>query len=1181
MELGDVVARRSPATVFEWNARPCLKLLNVFGSNRWVPKIDVVIESVDRKIHDYGTDPARSACPPSYEADFALFCDDYLWGADGPIMPVHVVKVLRTVRGHGFFIFRRFPGMVGVEAYPCQGGEFGAVPLGTDGFWRSEGAWIRCQGKAGSATIGSSDVVIFKDSVGGREYVHRALDWLVEGHVVVGDEVLVMTYLSHCGPFDIMEVRLAQRHDFQQTDPPSTHVLTGVRWQPYQVNAEKMSLEVRARAGITYTPFYSWWWQFFPAALGVYRFFVREPADWQLHTCYALVPPDIQHIATMYLGTMAGSRLDSVAAYISEYLKRHPLSLLQQYGSLSRPLVFESNGACETRTSSVVQDVYFAATRVGFFSRDLSLTVLRPMTEWAHVFETIARGMFVAIISRQEAQLLHMAMMVESTYVGTEFVQSLRSGERSRHTLLWADHACRAIVANLLGCSAVVVGCVFVWWSVRQAVGYRAWGAAWVIGLVGFTCVCALGVLGGPLVVGPGRARKRAPVFVEELVHGRFDPGAPPCVVKDLALLVDMGMGSKCGRLPGSSSSRRVVPCLRGGPEQGPRMILMQRRLLVQVQVGGRNFSFIWDENTDLSILEKEVDLVYKLLTELAKTRGQSVCEAEKFGYTPICWLANDLVRPVNNPLNLFTAVCSRIFLPPFPGCHDAVTRHRFWRETVAYATRLGMFSLKGRLTGSLAEAAHKMGPRGKLILGADRRRQLNGRPDDLETGLTARVVDKRVQVKHDEMIRPKWDDDVMGTQDLGFSPVKPRVITTQGPEILARHLPLARVLMEVLKDCLGRLDGENAVPVFQMEVHGQLRSVRFLIGSGSNATALSRLPAFLTDPDIACVVVAGDDTLVNLGPWSAGSPILEGDFKSYDQSEDEGPLLEGVCAVLAALGRNEFGGAVREELTELGRNYRAGALNDFRYTWQGANAFVRVAGQAGCQMPTGTAYTTVFSGLINILFWVRVLMSNLVVDERVFVDVAGALRSPCAELGLQLKVKFHDELLGATFLKGWFVPGNGSLVWLPLPSCCLKMGKMLNAPEEVFQLERDAAYRRAAGCLGMSYGLLPPNYPLAGALAKRLRDLSDGVEFASVFILRDGVWQFKDEAFSREGFNPYRPLVDYEVRIDRQAVLLMCFRRYGLNADAIEACELKMQQAAIGAVFFDACASALQSIDY
>jgi len=186
-------------------------------------------------------------------------------------------------------------------------------------------------------------------------------------------------------------------------------------------------------------------------------------------------------------------------------------------------------------------------------------------------------------------------------------------------------------------------------------------------------------------------------------------------------------------------------------------------------------------------------------------------------------------------------------------------------------------------------------------------------------------------------------------------------------------------------------------------------------------------------------------------------------------------------------------------------------------------------------QRATGAPDTTLGNTIINmhsLLYALEVSnsMTTLATDQ--------------ARLGLIAKLTTHDSVNSATFLKGWWVPTiQGTMVWLPLPSQVIKLGKILTNPRDIFKhLGADLAWRSAASSMAASYGTVPFDYPLFGSLLKRYSYLGGEVKELD--------------------FQKHKVKVDTQAVVDVEAVTEMICGRYGISEDEIYDMEIEIASA-------------------
>jgi hypothetical protein len=186
--------------------------------------------------------------------------------------------------------------------------------------------------------------------------------------------------------------------------------------------------------------------------------------------------------------------------------------------------------------------------------------------------------------------------------------------------------------------------------------------------------------------------------------------------------------------------------------------------------------------------------------------------------------------------------------------------------------------------------------------------------------------------------------------------------------------------------------------------------------------------------PDVdVYILVAGDDSLV--GVWENG--VLrwyEADAGMFDQSESYGPLL----SEYRALHKLGVPGRTTDLLFHLAHaSYRvAGREHQWHATIDRSHRPMR---------DTGGADTSIGNSIVMAQAWVHVARAGF--HLKVFSD-----------LGLDMKVKQHQDPTDPTFLKGkWYLAETLEglrYVWGPLPSRFLKMGKSLRDPRALYRAQ-------------------------------------------------------------------------------------------------------------------------------
>jgi hypothetical protein len=107
-----------------------------------------------------------------------------------------------------------------------------------------------------------------------------------------------------------------------------------------------------------------------------------------------------------------------------------------------------------------------------------------------------------------------------------------------------------------------------------------------------------------------------------------------------------------------------------------------------------------------------------------------------------------------------------------------------------------------------------------------------------------------------------------------------------------------------------------------------------------------------------------------------------------------------------------------------------------------------------GCFRDTGGPNTCSGNTLVLIMVTLQVFSEN---DGQLTADGFG-------RFGFRVKMQYHSNWIGrATFLKGWWLPSNYGLRWVPLPSRLAKIGKRMGDFKRFY---RDLTHQEAARCI-------------------------------------------------------------------------------------------------------------------
>jgi hypothetical protein len=288
----------------------------------------------------------------------------------------------------------------------------------------------------------------------------------------------------------------------------------------------------------------------------------------------------------------------------------------------------------------------------------------------------------------------------------------------------------------------------------------------------------------------------------------------------------------------------------------------------------------------------------------------------------------------------------------------------------------------------------------------------------------------------------------------------------------------------------------------------------RFFYCSGMTQVDLTALGECFMNPMRGYTLfVMGDDSLL-IHCDGVRSQFIMGDFSQYDQTQDEIGLFDGRAIIYEALGFSD-------EVTV----YKAVCEGKY-HARMGP---VHVAGYREPMQATGSADTTVWNSLQNVIAGMTCLTRYGEYTVESF-----------ACLGLEIKISIRKTFWGCDFLKGWWVPDiRGMPVWMPLPSMCLKLGKMIRDPYEIY-----GGY--GGYCYALSCNIVvDEQYPILGPFMATIR------RFAVQG--RSGDIEFE---------NPYKILPKAPYEVDRESVLGLVCERYELSLTQI--CEAEQLLASV-----------------
>lgn len=289
--------------------------------------------------------------------------------------------------------------------------------------------------------------------------------------------------------------------------------------------------------------------------------------------------------------------------------------------------------------------------------------------------------------------------------------------------------------------------------------------------------------------------------------------------------------------------------------------------------------------------------------------------------------------------------------------------------------------------------------------------------------------------VKTDELLFRRTDGGNLG--------LKPRCIANVPTEVQVLVGPILKKITCILEQ---QWDWEFSHPIPLLL--GQEVTVTYA-GKSTDARLSAWMRACLNlRPAQIAVLVSGDDSLVYIhdgGQWI----LIEADAEMFDQSQSFGPL-QFEWRQLSLLG-------VPQRVLDLLRNvasapYIAVAPNDC--------GRIKIRRENRPMRDTGGADTTLGNSLVMGAAWVHALGVNRPVAETFEL------------LGLRMKIKYHYDWRGPTFLKGkWYATTTGDPWWSVLPSRYLKMVRASRDVREIYRLgDIREATERYAHDLSLSY---------------------------------------------------------------------------------------------------------------
>jgi hypothetical protein len=310
--------------------------------------------------------------------------------------------------------------------------------------------------------------------------------------------------------------------------------------------------------------------------------------------------------------------------------------------------------------------------------------------------------------------------------------------------------------------------------------------------------------------------------------------------------------------------------------------------------------------------------------------------------------------------------------------------------------------------------------------------------------------------LKHDELICKKVEQ--------GMEYIRPRSIINLDPVAHTRTTRWSRMIANKLHQIC---DGKTILEFGAVKI-------RIIFASGYTWEQLNEAMDIMRNTRETVLMVAGDDTVLKLGEQFGDleGELIEGDFTKIDITQDDPILISAASQWLEKLGVPESTQHLYFELVK--------KMHRISYQeWK-----IRFTTEA--IMPTGMTLTTVYNSTTS-------MQALGEYARQKYHDREKQPEAVIRELGLQIKVKKVKEYTQVSFLKGWWQEDIlGNLVWLPLPSCILKLGKTFREPCEIMKVKDvNKALAMCAYSLACSPGKIPLNYPIVTTYLKQLKKLS------------------------------------------------------------------------------------------
>jgi len=330
---------------------------------------------------------------------------------------------------------------------------------------------------------------------------------------------------------------------------------------------------------------------------------------------------------------------------------------------------------------------------------------------------------------------------------------------------------------------------------------------------------------------------------------------------------------------------------------------------------------------------------------------------------------------------------------------------------------------------------------------------------------------------------------------------------------------------------------------------------VRIFFAAGYTQRQLSSIALAMQEGDVV-IAISGDDSVVSWGPLTnvfSCEPYGECDQSQFDHTQDEGPQRIAASEWMRLIG-------IPEDFIDL-------CYGCCSWPYTARMGRLRVKGVAGTQMPTGITMTTVLNSMSTLFMYLWIIKTR----NAEFSEAA-------RQLGFKTKYKGAFDLGDITFLRGWWrkCADQDGRVWMPLPSACLKLGKVLRDPVDVCKYKHpvtretvrksgEEATRVMAYALASSYKTVEENYPILGPFLATLRRLGTEMSHPDLHSL----------------YESQRPAM-VDANIDVEDCVSATLRRYDLAVHELDRVRSLLGSVeSLPAMVFDPVFERLREVDY